>query len=217
VPAPVLATEANADIYFAEGAFGTLAISPVVDGVSHFELSAGGYTDHTCNMEGDLRKGVARVEAPDRSVCVVTFKRTDRAIAVSIKTPEACTQFCDPRVDFEPIYRKRPVGCDGHSVAATRSRFKGLYDRKAYEKAVGLLRPVLVRCDKTIDYENEMWVRNDLAVAYYKMGDKSACLSALKPMEDAREEDARPSNTSWLLPIIKAARTNLKLCGAAVQ
>ncbi len=64
-------------------------------------------------------------------------------------------------------------------------------------------------------------IRNDLAVTLYHLHDRAACLSVLEPLaEDASKTDAAirenypPTDADDYLPLIKAARTNLKLCKA---
>jgi hypothetical protein len=64
-------------------------------------------------------------------------------------------------------------------------------------------------------------IRNDLAVTQYHLHDRAACLSTLDPLAaDAAKSDAAirenfpPTDADDYLPLVKAARTNLKLCNA---
>lgn len=78
---------------------------------------------------------------------------------------------------------------------------------------------MLARCQKTLDWLGAHWLRNDLALAQLRLGDAAACRATLQPLaaDAARSDDAirdsyPPSDAESYLGVLKAARTNLKLC-----
>jgi hypothetical protein len=63
------------------------------------------------------------------------------------------------------------------------------------------------------------WIRNDLALAQLRSGDAAACRQTLAPLaEEAGRTDEQlrenypPVDADVVLPMLKAARTNLRLC-----
>lgn len=135
------------------------------------------------------------------------------------ETDEACRYYCGARAGFEGEYVRPAPACQPASIAKTRAEFKRLYDRKAYSEAVAVLEPVLKNCSKTMYWLDIGWVRNDLALTHAKLGHREICRQLLQPLaEDAAQTDDQirenypPSDAENYLPIVKATRTNLKLC-----
>ena len=68
-------------------------------------------------------------------------------------------------------------------------------------------------------------MRNDLALTQFRLGDAAGCLRTLEPLaKDAAKSDAQirdemvaPTDVDNWLPVVKAARTNLKLCRTAAK
>ena len=125
--------------------------------------------------------------------------------------------FVGLRLDAE--FFKPPPACEEKAIAATRKRFKQHYDRKEFQQARDLLEPVLQTCSRSLHWLEKGRVRNDLAVTYHKLGELAVCRQVLKPLEeDARMTDAGirenypPLESDLYLPIVRATRTNLKLC-----
>lgn len=85
------------------------------------------------------------------------------------------------------------------------------------------LEPAFNNCAKTLDWLETGWIRNDLAITQYRLGDSAGCLRTLEPLaKDAAKSDAQirdemvaPTDVENWLPVVKAARTNLKLCAGA--
>jgi len=82
------------------------------------------------------------------------------------------------------------------------------------------LKPIIDGCAKTLDWFGDGWIRNDLAITEYKLGNAAACQQILKPLADEAamtDEDLRdnypPANADSHFHLIKATRANLKLCG----
>jgi hypothetical protein len=104
-------------------------------------------------------------------------------------------------------------------VAASRKTFKRQYDAKDFAAAQATLAPVLGDCSKTLDWITTGRVRNDLAITQFRLGDRAGCLKTLEPLaEDAAKTDQGvkdsypPADAEDILPVARAARTNLKLC-----
>lgn len=127
--------------------------------------------------------------------------------------------YCGARASFDGLYYKPDKGCERAAVRKTRADFKRLYDKKAYGDARAALEPLLSRCKKTLDLDADGWIRNDLAVALYHLGDPAACRNVLEPLaKDAAKTDAAireeqlPSDADSAVRLARATRTNLKLC-----
>jgi hypothetical protein len=123
------------------------------------------------------------------------------------------------RAHFDGFYTRPPAGCEPGTVRQTRERFKATYDRRQYAQALGLLRPVLERCGALLNEYDNVWVRNDLAITYYRTGDKASCRAVLQPwMALARQPDQAirdaypPSDAEEKLRLAQATRANLKVC-----
>ena len=81
------------------------------------------------------------------------------------------------------------------------------------------LAPLLSQCQRTLDWLSEPWLRNDLALAQLRAGDAAACRATLAPLaadaarsDEAIRNDYPPSDADAYLSVLKATRTNLKLC-----
>lgn len=206
--------------YITEEGWGTLTIIRGQDGGLTFVIDTVGANAHTCDLEGDIRNGMTVLESNDEHTpCVVSFLPKGDDIEVNANHSDACRTYCGMRASFEGLYLKPAPGCDAKSRRETSDRFKRLYDDKAYAKARAVLEPMLKNCARTLDWIERGWLRNDLAVTLYHLGEAAACLNTLQPLAgDAAETDeairARypPTDADNYLPIVQAARTNIKLC-----
>jgi len=120
-------------------------------------------------------------------------------------------------------YSARGPGCAPAEVSAARLKFKNLYDKKAFSQARETIELLLDACEIDLKYVDAAWIRNDLAITSYRLGDFSACMSTLEPLakvaatyEGLDIADARP-NLQKLVPVMQATLANLKLCGARTQ
>jgi hypothetical protein len=208
--------------YISEGGMGTLAIERRADGVLTFSIESIGANGHTCSLDGEIRNGKATLEGlEDEEPCVVTFTATAAGIDVTSSENGACRAYCGMRAAFEAVYFKPAPQCTAKAVNATRRKFQQLYDRKQWAEARAALEPLLARCEPAIDWITIGRIRNDLAVTFHKLRDFDACRAVLAPLaEDAALTDAEieekypPTDAEMFLPIVRATRTNLKLCGA---
>lgn len=210
--------------YITERGWGTLAITRGDGGALKFQLEAMGGNAHSCSLKGEIRNGRATLDAMDKDKpCVVTFAAKADSVAVDSVDAQICRYFCGMRASFEGLYLKAAPGCTPSALRATRKEFKALYDRKDYAAARARLEPVFNNCAKSIDWLDTGWIRNDLALAQLRAGDAAACLRTLEPLaKDAAKSDAQirdemvaPTDIENWMPVVRAARTNLKLCGAA--
>lgn len=185
-----------------------------------FNLSAVGANAHTCDLEGEIRGLKADLtEQGEKEGCIVSFKPGADRIAVSASENGLCRNFCGMRADFEGEYFQAPAQCLVDSVEKARAQFRKLYDRKQYAEARSLLEGSLKQCTKFIGPVTTAWIRNDLSVAMHKQGDRKACLDILSPLAaDAAKKDAElrdempPTDADIYMPVMRATRTNLKLC-----
>ena len=210
--------------YITERGWGTLAIKRGNGGALNFQLEAMGGNAHSCSLDGEIRNGRATLEAMDKDKpCVVTFAAKGDGIAVDSVDAQICRYFCGMRASFEGLYQKAAPGCAPSALRATRKEFKTLYDRKDFAAARAKIEPAFNNCAKTIDWLDTGWIRNDLALVQLRTGDAAACLRTLEPLaKDAAKSDAQirdemvaPTDIENWLPVVKAARTNLKLCASA--
>lgn len=212
--------------YVYSGGYGVLTVSADKGGTQKFELEVVGANFHTCSLAGVIRNNEARMEdsADDKQPCVVTFKPGKDGIAVDSRHERACSFFCGVRARFEGTYAMPPAGCAPSLVRQTRNRFKAAYDKKQYAEARGVLAPVVDKCLGTLNHYGEGWVRNDMAITYYRTGELAACREVLKPWQelagtpDSEIKDGYPpSDAEEMLRLAQATRANLKVCGAPVM
>jgi hypothetical protein len=209
--------------YITENGWGNLIIKSGRAGTSGFAIMSIGANAHTCDLEGEIRNGRAVLEADQKNVkpCIVTFRQKGNDVDVAVATFDECRGYCGARAGFDGLYMKPAKGCESDSIRKSRAAFKRLYDKKAYAEARTELKPVLDGCKKTLYWIEEGRIRNDLAITEYRLGNTAACRQILESLADdaaKTDEDLRgnypPSDAESYMPVIKAARTNLKLCGA---
>ncbi len=198
--------------YIFERGSGALRVKP--DG--HFDISTIGANAHTCALDGTIVRGKAKI---DDTGCVVNFTVNGGTVQVGSNGSEQCRESCGARATFEGTYTRPSAACTDKAVANSRKTFKRQYDAKDYSTALTTLAPVLSECDKTLDWISQGWMRNDLALAQFKLGDRTACLKTLQSLaddagksDDAIKDDFPPADAEIYLPVVKATRTNLKLC-----
>jgi hypothetical protein len=198
--------------YIYEGGAGFLRVKPN----GHFDISTTGSNAHTCTLDGTIARGKAKL---DDSACVVNFTVKGGAIEVGTNGSEDCRLSCGMRASFEGTYTKPSAACTDKAVTTSRKTFKRQYDARDYAAAQTTLAPVLGECDKTLDWITKGRLRNDLALTQFKLGDRAACLKTLEPLaEDAARTDQGvkdyypPADADDILPVVRATRTNLKLC-----
>jgi hypothetical protein len=182
----------------------------------HFDITTIGANAHTCALDGTIARGKAKLDGTD---CVVNFAASADKVKVTTNGAEQCRDSCGARAGFEGTYTRPTPGCTDKAVAATRRNFKRQYHAKNYAAARTTLAPVLSDCDETLDWITKDWIRNDLALTQYKLDDRAACLKTLQPLaEDAAlsdegvKENYPPADAEIFLPVVRATRTNLKLC-----
>ncbi len=187
-------------------------------GALKFKIDAFGANGHTCSLDGDVHDNQATLDG-DESSCVVKFDASAKGVDVS--SNESCRTYCGMRAHFDGMYFKPALGCTSDDRSRTRDAFKASYAKKDYAAARGKLEPILSQCSSLLSWLETASIRNDLAVTLYHLQDRAACLSVLDPLaadaaktDDAIREDYPPTDADDYLPLVKAARTNLKLCKA---
>jgi len=206
-----LATPPAGD-YIYEGGGGSLQVKPN----GHFNITTVGSNAHMCTLDGTIARGKAKI---DDTGCVVSFTLKGGNVEVTTNGSDDCRQSCGMRASFEGTFIKPTPACADKAVAATRKTFKRQYDAKDYTAALATLAPVLGDCGKTLDWISTGRIRNDLALTQFKLGDRAGCLKTLEPLaEDAARTDQGvrdnypPADADDILPVVRATRTNLKLC-----
>jgi len=220
-PAPSRAGDGNAPQageYLTEKGWGRLLLENT-QGAMKFSLESTTGED-MCELDGTLdgRQGIARSE-DGGDTCTVAFTPTAQGIEVKAATPAECKDFCGYNGGFQAEYLRVPDGCGRDALDRTRTTFKRLYDSRNYKAALATLAPALDTCLPTLEWREEGGIRNDLAIAQYKNGLYAQCLATLEPYaEDARKDDDAvtegwtPMLADDYLSIVRAARTNLRLC-----
>jgi len=217
----VTATTIAPGHYATDQGWGWLVIDPRKNRSSGFSVETRSTFAEGCEFGGELtgRTGVAQ---RDNSSCIISFTPTIKGVALKLEKEEACRELCGLNGSFESEYlRDANPSCMPAAVEETHDGFKRLYDRKNYRGALELLQPVLSNCTAFLDALNLGSIRNDLAITQYKNGQRAECIATLRPYQiDARRGDkavlqdwGRPDVAEAYLAIIKAARTNLRLCG----
>lgn len=208
--------------YITQGGWGNLLIKRKPNGLS-FEIFAVGTNAHLCELEGEIKinQSILGDKDEDGKSCTITF--TSAAGLVKVEDNGACHGYCGMRANFDGSYLKTKIGCENAARKNTQNKFKQLYDQKKYNEALNALHPILKNCEKTLDSTEEGRIRNDLALTQYKLKNYTACLATLEPyIADADLTDEEvfnnpnsyypPAEADWYLSILKAARTNIKLC-----
>lgn len=214
--------------YLTEEGWGILNIKPAQQGRQKFDLTALGANGHACDLDGEIYQGKATlIEEDSKSPCDISFEAKGTHIDVRAISEEDCRRYCGVRAHFEAVYLKPAPGCDTASRVQTRKAFKKLYDRKDYAAAERTLAPLLTDCKKNLHWQEDGWIRNDLALTQAKLGKGAACKATLKPVLEGTEESdedvctradgayPRPADCDPYLSIVQAARVNLKWCAKA--
>jgi hypothetical protein len=205
--------------YITEGGWGRLSIKPAKGAKLRFAIDAVGANGHTCDLSGEIRNSRAVLEGEDKAKpCVVEFYAAKNGVNVS---SDECRYYCGVRAGFDALYLKPAAGCEGAARDKAEKSFKKLYGHKNYPEAKTTLEPLLKNCLKTLHSAELGSIRNDLAITMYKLGDFAGCLGVLEPyVADAKlsdeklREDLPPADGDMLVDVVRAARTNLKLCRA---
>jgi hypothetical protein len=187
-------------------------------GALKFKIDAFGANGHTCSLDGDIHDDQAKLDGDDEP-CIVKFDASTKGI--DVHGNDACRTYCGMRAHFDGMYFKPAPGCASDDRSHTRDAFKSIYAKKDYTAARAKLEPVLTHCAQLLSWLEAASLRNDMAVTLYHLHDRSACLSVLQPLaadaaktDDAIRENYPPTDADDYLPLVKAARTNLKLCTA---
>jgi hypothetical protein len=207
------------------GGGGFLRIGPAAGGVQKFEIATDNGRGFSCAASGALRGGRATLQGEGRKPCVIDFTPDQEGITSSVESePGTCAGFCGMNGSLDASFAKPVPGCSLAQMKQTRADFKRQYDARAYGAARGLLAPLLARCGKLLTEDDDLWVRNDLAITYYRLGRGAECRKVLEPLQDM----AATSDDELTAPLIRgehervlrgarATRTNLKLCGAPAK
>jgi hypothetical protein len=207
--------------YVTEGGWGDLTIKRTKDGTLSFNIFAMGGNAHMCDLGGEISGGRATLlDSGDKNnPCIIRFSQKGSGVEVSVETDEACRYYCGMRARFDGEYFKPAAACVPKAVNKSRQDFKRLYDKKAFAEAAAVLEPILKECSKTMNWLDKGWISNDLALTYHKLHRDEICMEYLKGLEedaaktdDKIREEYPPSDADSYLPIVKAARTNSKLC-----
>ncbi|MBC3909963.1 hypothetical protein [Undibacterium umbellatum] len=205
--------------YLSEGAYSKLNITSNSAGKLNFSIYSEG--EGSCSMKGEIIAGKATLRKSGmKQSCVLRFtqKKTDIELDGSI---DICEQnYCELASIANQYFK--PAGCSAPERSQARKEFKALYDKKEYSAAMAKLDPVFVNCGKILEPLEMGWVRNDLALVQNKLHMPDRCLATLQPLaEDAASPDNAIINNCEIctdefnkkyLSMIKATRTNLKLC-----
>jgi len=203
-----------------------LSIKREATGEISFQITAVSGIGHICALEGSIHAGRAALHSSferraNQPACMVDFVTSENGIEVKSNGPP-CLEFCGAGAsfeNFEGIYIKPPSGCDGSGLTQTRNDFQRAYDNKAFAEARKILEPVLARCAMVMGRYYADSIRNDLAITQYHLHDYAGCKNTLESFreETSKSDEQLKSQYSAFeegsrLPIVRAARTNLKLC-----
>jgi hypothetical protein len=205
-------TPAEGEYVISDGAWGTLQ----VQARGKFAIETVGANAHICGVDGVIVDGKSKI---GKSACQVTFKTEGQDVRVATNGVDACRDFCGMRAWFEGLYRKPSPLCMRKSIDDSKKKFKKSYVAKDYAAALAVINPVATQCKPFLHWVESAWVLNDLALTQFKLGDHAACIRTLQDLApDAAKSDADitgsypPSDSEVYLPVVRATRTNLKLC-----
>ena len=206
--------------YLTEGASGILTITAGSAGKLNFSLYA--RAEGSCSMRGEIIGGKATLRKSGmKQSCVMRFTQKNHAIEIEENGLGICEEnYCE--VASIPRQYFNPPGCSTSERSQARKEFKTSYDAKNYPAAMARLEPIVTNCSKILEPLELGWLHNDLALVQYKLQMPERCLATLKPWaEDAALPDNAIINNcegcsddyiKKYLSIIKATRTNLRMC-----
>lgn len=207
--------------YIEAGGSGNLLISHEPNVKLTFSMEIIRVNGHSCSLEGEILDGRSILISDDQAndSCVVMFTPTSDGIDVNAEDYNNCRSYCGARADLSGTltFLRPAAGCDASSLASSLEKFKRFYEGKAFGKAQKVLAPLLANCKKTLGWLEEGQIRNDLAITQYHLGHPIDCLKTLEPLAVNaasldEELNLAPSDAFDYLPILHAARTNLRLC-----
>jgi hypothetical protein len=205
------------------GGYGALKIQKAsTDGVQSFEIHSDGANGHSCDADGLIKNKKMAYKVNEES-CHLIFEPISNH---SIKVSTTCIPygvFCGARANLEGIYEVPPAICLRQKQV--KNDFIKRYKSKDFEKALATLEPYFARCEGFTNWIEEYDIRNDLAVTYHKLNRFDQCLKVLEPFSKIIEQSAeaeddqiealigsQPSFEEVASRLLKAARTNLRLC-----
>ncbi|MCW7537960.1 hypothetical protein OOT46_08865 [Aquabacterium sp. A7-Y] len=233
VAAPPLAAAAPSGVlqpghYVTEGGWGHLTLQRSKGRLLDFSISSVGTNAHTCEVDGEVgSRGETTLvddgpEPLDQPSCKLSFRARGPHVEVRHNGADSCRNHCGARARFDGLYLQPQPGCLPAQRRKAGADFKRLYDAKDYRRARATLEPVFKSCAQTMDRFETGWLRNDLALTLYKLGDRAGCLRLLQPLAadaaksdtELREASTEPMLVDSLIDILRATRTNLRLCEA---
>jgi hypothetical protein len=207
---------------YLDGSGGYLILKPGKGGTA-FSLHTVGGNRHSCDAQGTIGANNVAILKPDpQTTCTLRFVPQPNGVQVEVK--DTCPAYCGARASLDGTYLKPDAGCDRAGVKKSRAEFKKLYDQRSYGEARKVLEPVVKRCQKFVEDRDDGWMRNDLALTLHKLGDAAECRKTLEPLaamaaksDSAVREDLPPNEADAMTSMIRATRTNLKLCAQAAK
>ncbi len=208
--------------YVSEGAHSKLNIT--ADKLGNLSFNIHSQAEGTCDMKGDIVAGKATLRKNgSKQNCVLRFTQKKNEIAVN-GSIDICEQHYCSLASITDQYFQLPT-CSTAERSQARKEFKTQYDKKDYVAALAKLEPVLNNCGKILDRLELGWLRNDVALAQYKLQMPERCMATLQPLvEDTTVSDTILANycdsctdefNAKYHSMIKATRTNLRLCKPA--
>ena len=204
--------------YTIDGGWGTLELKAQGQDLA-FQIDTQGANGHSCGVDGVLKGQSLSLQLPDGR-CEIRFQPGRQGVKVSSNQADACRLYCGARASFEGEFRTTPPGCTLAQQTARRKRFRVLYDSMLYADALTQIQSLLSDCSAQLGSPLLDWVRNDMAVTQYKLGQRAACLATLKTVtvfgqsDDAIRDNYPPTDAENFIGVARATRTNVKLCSS---
>lgn len=208
--------------YVTERGWGKLSIRSDKNGRSQtFSIQAIGVNAHECSLDGRVRGGKATLNSDySEGPCNIEFKALPEgsiAVMPNESNHRACSGFCGARAYFSGTYLPLPSECSRSGVDKIRAEFKRAYDRKDFAQARSALEAPFIKCEKQLHYPVRDRMANDLALTQNHLGDDEGCRKTLASLvELASTADAKinapPAEEDVVRSIVRATRTNLRLC-----
>lgn len=186
-----------------------------------FNINAVSERGNVCELTGKIHNNRSILKVYDQSSCEINFSEDATRIRVANATSEACSNFCGSGAYFDGDYLKLPSECSEEAKKATDQLFLKQYQSKRYTQAIATLSKMWQTCEPTMHWLDEMKIRNNLAIAYAKSGDKVQCLKVLQPYQKEIQSknplELRDPPVSYLFiedyqAQLKSARYNWKMC-----
>jgi hypothetical protein len=183
------------------------------DGNLDFSISGANAVADMCDANGVLDKATNLGSPVEEPKCQLLFEVTAKGVNVTSKTQD-CAGLCGRSATLEGEYFKPDPLCD--SLDTKLRDFKNLYDKKSFEKAYVLLKPLADSCVERLHQSRINEIYNNLAITAFHVGKYVECIKLAKLVEKTAPMDS-PRLRELYADDARSAAFNRKKCEKAAK